>query len=471
MDNTTHDPAPAQHGASPLEACKPPAPAYDGHHAFDSIAQDNGKPRQHRSGQRPLDTEGNVLSAAAAAAPITEPPSAQRRRSDDAGIPAPAPVENPRPRTNASMQLALIPPALTPDEIARRQAYMTQRLMEAHRLNQRKRSIFHRLTPVSWVSIGVVAVMLASGALVSARALTGLQPNAFSATEIAVAQAAPTATARIIVVTATAAPVASATNVPVQAAVAPAKLATPEAAPVQPTPAPTLEPTQAPTAAIVPTSEPGAPWASQLTADASGALMAPEDVVLSVRQSVQGYFESIKAHRIAQDAKRDLLDNQEAFLSQFFDGEALNTLKTDLNSATQVPVYERGDVTIRVTGFSADGMTADVVVEQRGWTTRFFERKGLQRWLLKRIPDQDMTWRLSYSPADKRWRVVEFVESQVLKRERPVRIATRAPQPRKQPIGTPVARNPSPELEQVPTELAVVEPSIVIAAPQPLSPP
>ncbi len=422
------------------------------------------KPPKVRCGQRPLDPEGNVLPHSEE--PQIVPVRAQQRaddlrparRIDVARVDlAPPQVGNPfgtaddvtaqltaTPRVStipASRSLALVPPAISPQEIARRQAYIRQQLLEAQRLTMAaNRPLVSRLTPVAWLTMGIGALVLVTALGFGARAL--FSPR--------VPEPAP-ASAPVLAFAGT--PTAKPTVAPT---VAPNQTATPAAPTLAPTePPPTLVPTEPPPTAM-PTAIPGAPWRSALTQDAEGNLMAPPEVVTQAEQSVLAYWTALTQHTDVRAAKRDLVDNQDSFLSRYFEGDALTAAKNEINTATQLPTYDRGNVTVRVLGFSADGFGADVIIEQRGWTTRFFERPELLRWLLKRIPDQSHRWKLRYDPDQNRWLVSQFVEKAVIKRERAAASSVRRPiaRPTVAPVATAVPTAPRPDDARTPAVIA-----------------
>jgi hypothetical protein len=430
-----------------------------------------------RCGQRALDPEGNVQADTDAAPPT--PVSAQRRQAEssapararnaetdapvpgrvsspfgDADLPTAQPAHTAVPSLiSISRSLSLMPPAISPQEMARRQAYLRRQMLEAQRLSVNSdRPFISRLTPFAWVTMCLGALALVGALAFGIRAINGAR-----APELAAA-AVESTPALTFAGTAAVAPVTE----PALAPTEPPPTAAPTLAPTEPPPtaAPTLAPTKppAPTQPPAPTAAPGAPWRAALAPDADGNLMAPVEVVAMVEQNVRGYWSALTKHTGVQDAQRDLIDNQDAFLGLYLEGDALSTVKNDINTGAQIPTYERGEVTVRVLGFSEDGFVADVVIEKRGWTTRFFERPDLRRWQLKRIPDQDLRWKLRYDPAQNRWRVSEFVEAVVVKRERPtVSGASRQPARRRVTLAaTPIPTAPIPDGAAVPPSPEIV---------------
>jgi hypothetical protein len=165
----------------------------------------------------------------------------------------------------------------------------------------------------------------------------------------------------------------------------------------------------------------------------NGVFMAPENIVAEVQSSVSGYYAALRQHRSPDDATRDLVTNQDVFLSQYFAGDALSSVKNDVNAAAELAVLERGDVNVKILSFSPDGSSAMAMVEQRGFTSRFWEKPSLARWQLRRQPDQDVRVQIDYSIADKRWRVSSILETTAVRRASRNTTGSRAPVTRARP--------------------------------------
>jgi hypothetical protein len=395
------------------------------------------------SGQRPLVDPDAEHSADEAPPSFSPAPFEPRRMSEFAEVPQ-----------GPSMALAplnydygTVGQSVTRKEMVSRKSYVTQQYLKAAAMahSQGSPPWYKRLTPFSWGLMSVAAFAFIAGmiyaATIVARPTEAAQPadgfaSADSATQ-AVAQALPEPTA-LIVIEPTVAPSAT-----------PAPTATPEptvepTVEVQPTveptpePAPTAEPTAEVAAAAAPAPAPVAtadvvPWAGSMLQPSNGVFMAPENIVAEVQSTVSGYYAALRQHRSPDDATRDLVTNQDVFLSQYFAGDALSSVKNEVNAAAELAVLERGDVNVKILSFSPDGSSAMAMVEQRGFTSRFWEKPNLSRWQLRRQPDQDVRVQIDYSIADKRWRVSGILETTAVRRASRNTTGSRAPVTRARP--------------------------------------
>jgi hypothetical protein len=199
-----------------------------------------------------------------------------------------------------------------------------------------------------------------------------------------------------------------------------------------------------------------------MTQPTEGVFMAPDEVVTDVQQQVASYFSALRQHRTPADATRDLVDGQDVFLSTFFADQALQATKDGINSATELPVLEKGDVTVNVLSFSADGQSALVSVEKRGFVSKFYAKPRLTNWIQRRQADEDVRMQVRYSIADKRWRVTDVVETVALRRTRTANSTTRAPVTRQRvvrpaaptAVPTPVADTVAPAVQPVTSDNA-----------------
>jgi hypothetical protein len=417
-----------------------------------------------RSGQRPLSALDDVEPAPGEPTEPEAPAQFEPRRMSEGPV-----------SSNVS-SVALAPlnfdygtfgQSVTRKEMVSRKSYVTQQYLKAAAIanSQAKRPWYQRLTPFSWALFSAAGVAFIAG-MVYAASIVARAPQAapqiddFASSNGNVQRVAQVLPAATVTATAIVEPtaVATFTAVPVPTE---APTATPTVEP-QPTPDPTAEP--APTveltaeAAAVPAPVATAdivPWAGSMLQPSNGVFMAPENVVAEVQSSVGGYYAALRQHRSPSDATRDLVTNQDTFLSQYFAGDALKSVKNDLNTADELGVLERGDVTVKVLSFSPDGSSAMVMVEQRGFTTRFWQKPQLARWQLRRQPDQDVRLQVDYSISDQRWRVTSILETTAVQRPSRSVSGNRAPVTRSRP-----SRQTSPV-----TAVATASPADTSAAP------
>lgn len=162
-----------------------------------------------------------------------------------------------------------------------------------------------------------------------------------------------------------------------------------------------------------------------------GAWMASARVVSDTQRVVQDYFAALRAHKTPADARRDLIEGQDEFLALYFSASAFDKVKRDLSAQETVAQYQSGLVDVAVLRYSEDGLSADVMVRQRGWTVRAWQLAGLTRWTQQRLPDQDAVWQVRYTP-ESGWKVTSIV---TVKAAAPVR-AVRKPVVRKKVVRT-----------------------------------
>jgi hypothetical protein len=398
------------------------------------------------SGQRPLAGPTDEVHDPVAPEPLEPSAPFEPRRMS----------ERVEPPQGPSMALAplnydygTVGQSVTRKEMVSRKSYVTQQYLKAAAManSQGERPWYKRLTPFSWglLSVGTaafIAGMVYAATIVArptepARIADGFAPPEGAAAVVAQIPAEPTA---MVVVEPVVVPSATATPAP---SATPAPTAEPTAEPtleVQPTVEPTAEPapTEAPTADVAAAPAPVAtadvvPWAGTMLQPTDGVFMAPESVIADVQSSVSGYYAALRQHRSPDEATRDLVTNQDVFLAQYFAGDALNAVKNEVNAAAELAVLERGDVNVRILSFSPDGSSAMAMVEQRGFTSRFWEKPNLARWQLRRLPDQDVRVQLDYSISDKRWRVSSILETTAVRRASRNTTGNRAPVTRSRP--------------------------------------
>ncbi len=390
---------------------------------------------------------------------------------------APPPPSRPAP---VAPSMALAPLSYdygTVGQSVTRKEYVTSQYLRAAAIasSQQRKPVYKRLTPFAWVMMTLGAGAVISGLVFAGRILMPASSEAASAkfAQPVIAERAASEAATAVVVEPTVAPAVTATVAPT----AVPTRAKPTATRVDPTAVPTLaptaetQPTAAPTEAETEAeaAQPAAvatadvvTWASTMVQPSVGVFMAPENVVADTRQSVIGYYQSLKQHKTPADATRDLVDNQEVFLGQYFEGLALAQLKQQLTDAPGLGVLEQGDVAVKIVSYSADGATAEAIVEQRGFTSKVYEKPRLVFWTQRRLPDQDLRVRLRYSISDNRWRVSEVIETVAVKRTRTpsTSVGSKTPATRQRrviPTAVPTAPTPADAAAPVAPEEPVVE--------------
>ncbi len=196
------------------------------------------------------------------------------------------------------------------------------------------RPVTQRLTPLTYICLAIAGFFLVFGIVVLLGNVTGYSPSDL-ARRIGLARdpdatknSTPTVPTAIVAAVNPALDVQSAST----ATPAPVKPRTPT--PVRPTATPRPTSTPRPTREVVaqqPTPEPAEIPSAELAPNAEGELMASEPIVKRTERDVRAYFEALIAHKSPQAAYKDLVEDSDGFLSKYFEGEALRTIKASVS--------------------------------------------------------------------------------------------------------------------------------------------
>jgi hypothetical protein len=146
-------------------------------------------------------------------------------------------------------------------------------------------------------------------------------------------------------------------------------------------------------------------WTGQMTQTETGEWMAPLSQKERTETDVRGYFDALRAHKSPQDAYRDLIENGDAFFARYFEGEALRTIKSQLNP-DKLNVLKSGDVDVRVVRYTKDGTMATVSIARRGWVMDAYDRATLADPVEQPLRDEDVMWLVRYSVSEGRWKIM-----------------------------------------------------------------
>lgn len=266
-----------------------------------------------------------------------------------------------------------------------------------------QRPLLHRLTPLTWFIVVVVALGLVGGvaALVIRAANTKVETASFSAV-IATREAAQGALAAGATTERPAA-TRQTTALPPQAVMI-----------IQPTrtPAPTPTTTPTPSPTPVPTKVPnGSPWADRQQAQKDGTLLAPQEVIARAEADLGGYYRSLR--NLSLD---DYLVHRETILATYFTGTALDDMRRLEISRTVYAMNRAGQFSIEVREFAVDGWSAKAAVLIRGWASDEYDVNTKQLVTKdKGEPDTVTVRAIIFDRASGRWKFATVGESMEVK--------------------------------------------------------
>lgn len=250
-----------------------------------------------------------------------------------------------------------------------------------YRESDYRRSIFFRLTPLARFIVGLLAVgVLAGVILLINQAVAANNGNTLLSDRLN----------QHIVITPT----------PFQARVV--ILFTPEPTPV-PEPTPTEGP---PTPTPEPTVMTQAPWASQLTAQPDGTLMAPQQFVAKAMADLGAYY--AMQNNLSLD---DFIAKRDWMLTTYFTGAALEDMRR-LEQVRDIYAMNRsGQYSIEIRNFAPDGMTAKAGVITRGWVSDVYDLTTMQLVAQGREKKDTLTiMAIVFEPASGRWKFAAVEE-------------------------------------------------------------
>jgi hypothetical protein len=237
-----------------------------------------------------------------------------------------------------------------------------------------KRPLFQRLTPLAWVIIGLVSLVVVGVLAITVPQLLSNDNE----TELLAERLA--------------------RETPVNSVAAPK-------APAAPTP--TRAPTRTPRPTVAAANPNDAPWRTQMILGADGIWTAPPAVMQRVLDEVTGYYQA----RLDLPYER-FVSERAAFHQRFLTDAALEQQQREDTALTQYDRVRALTASPAIIAFDEDGAGVTVSVAERDGRKDVYDtRNGSIMQADVAMPNMIRVYKLRYSRAENRWRIAAFVSA------------------------------------------------------------